>query len=173
MTDETPILPSGIPSEQVHAGVSSSSTTHGVATTSILENYSNPYYLHHSDNTSLVLVSDLLNENNYTSWSRSMIIALTVKNKIGFVDGSISRPSGAQINSWKICNNVVIAWLLNSLSKEISASVLFSDSARDIWLDLQERYQRKNRPRIFQLRRELSNLSQDQLSLSAYYTKTI
>lgn len=100
-----------------------------------------------------------------------MTIALTVKNKIGFVDGSIPRPTGDLLSSWIICNNVVIAWILNSLSKEISASVLFSDSAREIWLDLQEHFQRQNRPRIYQLRRDLINLSQDQLSVSAYFTR--
>lgn len=47
----------------------------------VVEQHANPYFLHHSDNTSLVLVSDLLTDENYTSWSRSMVIALTVKNK--------------------------------------------------------------------------------------------
>ncbi|XP_022152756.1 uncharacterized protein LOC111020399 [Momordica charantia] len=135
-----------------------------------IEQYTNPYFLHHSDNTSLVLVSDPLTNENYTSWSRSMLIALTVKNKVGFVDGSIVRPTGDLLHSWIICNNVVISWILNSLSKEISASILFSDSAREIWLDLKERFEKQNRPRIFQLRRDLSNLVQDQLSVSAYFT---
>lgn len=138
---------------------------------SFLEQHANPYFLHHSDNTSIVLVSELLTDENYTSWSRSMVIALTVKNKIGFIDGSIPRPTGDLLNLWIICNSVVISWILNSLSKEISASVLFSDSARAIWLDLKERFQRQNRPRIFQLRRELMNLIQDQLSVSAYFTR--
>lgn len=56
---------------------------------SAINNYIDPFYLHHIDNTSLVLVSDLLTETNYVSWSKSMIIALTVKNKICFVDGKI------------------------------------------------------------------------------------
>lgn len=91
-----------------------------------------PYYLHHTDNTGLVLVNQLLTEENYTSWSHSMKIALSVKNKLGFIDGSITRPSGDLLSAWIPNNNVVIAWILNSVSKEISASILFSKSARDI-----------------------------------------
>lgn len=100
-----------------------------------------------------------------------MLLGLTVKNKVCFVDGSLPCPTGDLKNSWIICNSVVTAWLLNSLSKEISASVNFTDSAREIWLDLQQRYQRKNRPRIFQLRKEISNLVQDKNSVTTYFAK--
>lgn len=133
---------------------SSSSATIPSTNSSVLEQYTNPYYLHHSDPTNVVLVSNLLTETNYTSWSQAMVIGLTVKNKFCFVDGSLPRPTGELLKSWNICNSIVTLWILNSLSKEISARVNFSDSAHEIWIDLQERYRRKNRPRVFQLRRE-------------------
>ncbi|GAA0173771.1 hypothetical protein LIER_27319 [Lithospermum erythrorhizon] len=41
----------------------------------------NPLFLHSSDHSSLVLVTDPLNEYNYTSWSRLMIIALEARDK--------------------------------------------------------------------------------------------
>lgn len=116
---------------------------------SLLDQYLNPYFLHHSNSTNLILVLDLL-----MSWSHAMILGLTIENKLGFVDGTLPRQDGDTKNSWIICNSVVTTWLLNSLLKEISTSVSISDSARDIWLDLQQRYQRKNRPRLFQLRCE-------------------
>ena len=83
----------------------------------------------------MVLVSPLLNGDNYASWSRSMTIALSVKNKLGFV----VKPSGTDLqllNSWIRNNNIVISWILNLVSKGIFASILFSDSAVEIWNDL-------------------------------------
>ena len=83
-----------------------------------------------------------------------MIIGLSVKNKIGFIDGSIPRPDGTDLtllSSWIRNNNIVITWILNSVSKEISASILFSDSAFEMWSDLRDRFQQSNGPRIFQL----------------------
>ena len=83
-----------------------------------------------------------------------MLIARLVKNKIGFIDGSILRPNGtdlALLNSWTRNNNIVMSWILNSVSKDISASILFSDSALEIWIDLRDRFQQSNGPRIFQL----------------------
>ena len=50
------------------------------------------YYLHPSDNSSLILVPEPLTGDNFHSWFRSMNMALTIKNKLGFVDGSIREP---------------------------------------------------------------------------------
>lgn len=60
---------------------------------SIVEQYVNPYHLHHSDNTNLVLVSYLLTKCNYNSWSRATLIGFLCKNKVGFVDGSLPCPT--------------------------------------------------------------------------------
>jgi hypothetical protein len=46
---------------------------------------SSPYYLHASDNSSLILVTEPLTGDNFHSWFRSMNMALTIKNKLGFL----------------------------------------------------------------------------------------
>ena len=66
---------------------------------------------------------------------------------------------------------MVICWILNSVSKDIFASVIFAYSMREIWLDLKDCFQQRNEPKIFQLRCELMNLVQDQNSVSVYFTK--
>ncbi|XP_031736905.1 uncharacterized protein LOC105434586 isoform X2 [Cucumis sativus] len=136
------------------------------------QGYLNPYFLHHNDNTNLVLVTEQLTEENYVSWSRAMTIGLSVKNKIGFVDGTIARPTGDLLPVWIRNNNIVISWILNSVSKPISANILFSDLARTIWVELKERFQKKNAPRIFQLKRSLATLSQNQDSIGTSSTPT-
>lgn len=104
----------------------------------MIDQYINPYLLHHSDGTNLVLVSELLTESNYTSWSQAMLLGLMVKNKEGFIDETLTQPTGELLHSWKICNEVVKAWILNALSKEISSSINFSDTTREMWVDLQK-----------------------------------
>ena len=54
----------------------------------------NPYFLHHSDNPGVALVSQPLTGENYPSWSRVMLIVLSAKNKVGFVDGSLVKLGG-------------------------------------------------------------------------------
>lgn len=57
-----------------------------------------------------------------------MTIALSVKNKLGFINGSLLKPDGNDLNLLNSFrnSNMVISWILNSVSKEISASIVFS-----------------------------------------------
>lgn len=50
---------------------------------------SSPYYLHHihGDSPGTVLVSQPLVGDNYPTQSRSMVMAMSATNKIGFIDG--------------------------------------------------------------------------------------
>lgn len=100
-----------------------------------------------------------------------MTIALSIKNKLGFINGSLPKPAGDLLPVWIRNKHVVIAWFLNSVSKPISASLIFTNSTHEIWLDLKDRFQLQNGPQIFQLRRDLATLTQDQLSVTMYYTK--
>lgn len=151
---------------------SGSNVTRGSGDRSVIEDPMNPYFLSHADNQVMILVSQHLDGDNYISWSRSMIIALSAKNKLGFVNGSIQCPTDSNPNLlyvWSRGNNIVISWILNSVSKEISASIILSESAADIWIDLRDRFQQCNGLRVFQLRRDLASLTQNQDSVSTYF----
>ena len=56
------------------------------------ENSSSPYFLSNSDNPGASLVVQHLTEENYSTWSRAVLIALDAKSKIGFVDESLLKP---------------------------------------------------------------------------------
>ena len=135
---------------------------------------SSPYYLHPSDNSSLILVPKPLTGDNFHSWFRSMDMALTIKNKLGFVDGSIREPKVNPRSSlhahWNRCNTVVITWILICVSKQIHASVLYKPTAYIIWKELQEKFSQSNGPQIFQLEKDISSLTQNQNPMSEYYT---
>jgi hypothetical protein len=97
--------------------------------------YSNPFFLHHGDSPGAILVSQPLTGDNYSSWRRAMIMALTAKNKLGFVTGTLPLPNVPESDplnfSWCRCNNMVLSWLINSVSKEIAASIIYIDSAAE------------------------------------------
>ena len=97
----------------------------------VVDNYNNPYYLHPSDNPENILVSNILIGDNYPTWRHAIIMALTAKNKLVFVDGSFLQPDSKSNNfqSWTCCNTIVTFWILNSISRDISDSIIYSKSA--------------------------------------------
>lgn len=56
-----------------------------------LKDTSHDYYIHPNENPSLVLVTPILDGSNYHGWARAMEMSLQMKNKFGFVDGTIPR----------------------------------------------------------------------------------
>ena len=104
-----------------------------------------------------------------------MQLAISIRNKLEFLDGSISKHSSFDLtlyNAWQRNNNIVISWILNSVSKEISYSILYRESASAIWNDLIKiRFHQRNGPYIFNLKKEQMNLKQDTQSISMYFTK--
>jgi hypothetical protein len=134
----------------------------------------NPFFLHNGDSPGAVLVSQPLTGENYNTWSRSMTLSLNAKNKLGFINGSLPKPSdetGAQYQAWIRCNDMIISWILNSISKEIASSVIYITTCEEMWLDLKERFSQRNGPRVFQLQKSISTFSQENYSVSTYFTK--
>lgn len=134
---------------------------------------SDPFTLHHSDQPGNILVSKLLDGNNYGAWSRAMRISLSAKNKLGLIDGTTPAPSQTDKNyaSWQRCNDMVLAWILNSVHGDIVNSISYYTTAAEVWEDLRDRYSQGNDARIFQLKREIVELRQNQQSIAEYYTK--
>ena len=82
--------------------------------------------------------------------------ALGAKRKLGFIDGSHSlTPSMAKnpllVQAWSKCNNMVVSWILNCVPPKILASVVYKNTALEVWTDLKKRFSQKNGPKLFQL----------------------
>ncbi|XP_057976054.1 uncharacterized protein LOC131163475 [Malania oleifera] len=135
---------------------------------------SSVYYLHPSDNLGALLVSEILTGANYVAWSRSISIALTVKNKIAFIDGTLPQSNSGDSRiriAWLRANNLVLSWLMNSITKEISGSLLYFTAACDVWEELKTRYLRSDGPRVFTLEKSLSSISQGARSVTEYFNE--
>lgn len=75
---------------------------------------------------------------------------------------------------------MILYWILNSVLKEIAVSIIFVDSVEEMWKDLPDRfvhsnklvgglsrvYQRVHIPRVYQLKKLISLLTQQDSSIS-------
>ncbi|XP_019193103.1 PREDICTED: uncharacterized protein LOC109187370 [Ipomoea nil] len=139
-----------------------------------IEEFDDPMYLHITENPNLVLVSPPLSEHNYASWSRSMKIALGVKNKFGFVNGAVTRPNAAdpKYPVWRRCNDIVCSWILKSLNTTIAESVLYFEFAEDIWNALMKRYSQADSHKIAEIQNEIFRNLQGSMSINEYFTRS-
>lgn len=62
--------------------------------------------------------------------------------------------------SWIRCDTIVTSWIMNSVSKEIASSTICLDTAEVVWRDLKERVNQGHGPKIYQLRKTISSLTQ-------------
>lgn len=89
--------------------------------------------------TSNLVSTPLAGSSNYSSWSRAMI-ALCRKNKIDFVPKAIKKPTkGNLLSTWKCNNDIKVPWIINSISKEIVANLVYNGNVKEIWDQLKER----------------------------------
>jgi len=137
------------------------------------ENSNHPLFLHHSDQPSVVLVSQSLMEDNYTTWVQSMSMALTIKNKKGFVDGTLKRPTHNpdEQQQWDRCDILVKTWLLGVISKDISGNVIHCKDTRGIWLELKERFSQTNTVSLFYIENVIHDCEQSTNSVTSFFTK--
>ncbi|XP_060201784.1 uncharacterized protein LOC132630216 [Lycium barbarum] len=132
-----------------------------------------PYHLHPSDTPGMNLVSVVFDGKGYPASRRSVLISLSAKKKFGFINGVVKAPdlNSTDFEQWICCNDIVIAWLLNSLSKDIKDSVIFSKTAKEFWDSLEHRFGKSNAAKLFHLQKELSMLVQGSTDISTYFTK--
>ncbi|BBN67719.1 hypothetical protein Prudu_164S000500 [Prunus dulcis] len=66
---------------------------------------------------------------------------------------------------------MILSWILNSLDPDLANSVIYAETAHEVWTDLKERFSQSNAPRIFQIQRSIATHTQDQMPLATYYSK--
>jgi len=119
------------------------------------EDLAEAYTLHPSDHPGMLLVSKIFDGNGFGSWRRAMLIALSTKGKLFFIDGTLSRPAStsSDLKKWIKCNDMVMAWILNVVGKDIGDSIIYAKSARDMWIQLEERYGQANGAKFIKYKR--------------------
>ncbi|XP_074325163.1 uncharacterized protein LOC141662006 isoform X2 [Apium graveolens] len=133
-----------------------------------------PLFLHNNDQPGMILISKkLTGSDNFASWKRSMQIALSAKNKLVILTGDFVAPN---VNStlfphWKRVNDMVITWILNTVSDEISNSMNYMDSAIDVWTELNDRFSVVSGHKFYETQKELFKLEQGNDSIEFYFHK--
>ncbi|KAL2248386.1 uncharacterized protein LOC105162765 [Sesamum indicum] len=93
--------------------------------------------------------------------------------KLAFIDGSFPQPptGSALFEQWRRADLMVTSWLWNSISKQIVEAFMYLSSSLELWLEIEMRYGQSSGPMIYQIQREISSISQGDMTLTSYLTK--
>ncbi|KAH0637483.1 hypothetical protein KY289_037398 [Solanum tuberosum] len=86
---------------------SSAGNTTGSSSTPAMDS-NHPYYLHSSDAPGMAIVNTSFDGRGYQGWKRSVLIAISAKNKLGFITGLHSAPASdsSDLQPWSRCNDM-------------------------------------------------------------------
>ncbi|XP_017256401.1 uncharacterized protein LOC108225961 [Daucus carota subsp. sativus] len=135
--------------------------------------YNDPYFISSNDNSNAQLGHVVFTGNNYINWHRSVTMALGAKNKLGFTNGSLVRPSddSEDLEKWIRNDYMVCSLLINSIDKSIAESFMFVSSAQELWSEIAERYGHSTAPQLYDLHKNLMSVQQNDDSIAQYYNK--
>ncbi|XP_060215369.1 uncharacterized protein LOC132642117 [Lycium barbarum] len=134
---------------------------------------SHVFYVHPSDSPGCQLVAVPFNGCGFVTWRSSILTSLSAKNKLGLIDGRNDKPAvdSPFFPYWERCNDMVKAWITNSVSREIATSVVCMKTAKEVWEDINQRFGNSNSSKYIQIQREIASTSQGSSDIATYFTK--
>jgi len=66
---------------------------------------------------------------------------------------------------------MVMSWILNVLTKNVVDSIIYAKSARQMWVELEERFGHINGAKLYQVQKEICSDSQGTRDIATYFTE--
>ncbi|GKA96318.1 cysteine-rich receptor-like protein kinase 8 [Tanacetum coccineum] len=113
------------------------------------------------------------NEEINSNHPLSLMIALNAMNKMKIITEEFAEPRmDSELRAlWERNNDMLISWILNTISDQIENNLNFINSVSKLWLELQEHYAQIDGHRIYQLSDDIVQLKQENSSVEMYYLK--
>ena len=130
-----------------------------------------PYALFSSDNPGALITSVQLKGDNYNEWAMEMGNALRAKKKMGFIDGTLPKPSedSTKLEAWLSVNSMIVGWIRSSIEPRVRSTVTFITEARKLWENLKKRFEVGNKVHVHQLMEQVASCRQNGQPVIDYY----
>lgn len=150
-------------------GDDNSASSHANPST-VIDSTSSIYYLHPSDKPGALITSVLLRGDNYTEWATELSNSIQAKQKLGFINGTFTKPtSEPDLSRWMATNSMLVGWIQTYIDPKIRSTVSSVPEAHKLWKNLQRRFSVKNGVRIHQIGEAINTCQQNGHSVIDYY----
>lgn len=149
---------------------STSSTSETTSPSTTSTNQVTPYSLHPSDNPGALITPVILKGDNYSEWATEFWNSLQAKQKIGFIDGTVQKPStNPDLARWTAVNSMIVGWMRTSIDPLVRSTVSHTPDAIQLWESLKRRFSIKNGVRKHLIQDEITNCKQNGQTVLDYY----
>lgn len=122
--------------------------------------------------TTYIHLITLVLSNHYSEWATVLSNLLQAKQKLGFINGFVSKPATyLDLSGWLATNSMIVGWIRTSIDPTILTTVTFVPEAHKLWESLPQRFSVKSGFRIHLLQDESSNCRQDGQFVQQYYRR--
>ncbi|CAH9120755.1 unnamed protein product [Cuscuta epithymum] len=125
-----------------------------------------------SDHFSTQITNHKLNGQNYLQWSQSVRMFICGKSKEDFLSITAApKEDDPSFKSWKANNNMVMSWLINSMTPDIGENFLLYSTAAEIWEAAGITFSSsENTSEVFETESILHELRQGDMSVTQFFT---
>jgi len=103
-----------------------------------------------------------LDGNNYLQWAQLVRATLKGRKKLNHLEGNPPAKTNSKYEDWDDEDSLIMTWLWNSMTPEISRNCMFFSTAKEIWENLCQTYSMKTDTAA-------CHTSQGSLSVTNYY----
>jgi len=95
---------------------------------------------------------------NSGAGSKAGLTALQAKKKLGFIEGTLTKPKlmeaddPSEFNAWNMVNSLVCCWIINIVGAILYASMVYAEKSKAMWDDLERWYAIANALKTSQLK---------------------
>ncbi|KAI9198462.1 hypothetical protein LWI28_016256 [Acer negundo] len=102
-----------------------------------------------------------LNGQNYLKWSQMVQTFLKGKGKLSHLLGTGPQKGDPKFEDWDEKESLVMSWLWNSMTPEISDTCMFLTTAKDIWESTRQTYSKiKDAAQVYEIKAKISDAKQ-------------
>ncbi|KAK6116197.1 hypothetical protein DH2020_050053 [Rehmannia glutinosa] len=129
------------------------------------------------------LLTVKLSENNFLVWRQQVLAAVRGYGLEGYLDGTLPPPERVSVNgdnqkiinpeflAWTRQDQLIMSWILSSLSERILVSIVGLESSKTVWEALDISFASQNGAKIMQYKLQLQTLKKGTLSMRDYLNK--
>lgn len=110
----------------------------------------------------------------YLTWARSTRLLIQGRGLEGYLTGEAKKPARGEsgVTQWEMENSIVLAFLLNTMTPSVARSVQLLETAHEVWEAVAQMYSQKtNSAQEFDIRSQLRELRQGEMSVTDYATE--